>query len=336
MSKKKIVAMMMATVMIVAGIVLIPKQTDAAVVTDTITYEKYDDVSTYTTATPKKAPIKEGYVFGGWYSEEQENAFITEEDIASVTSAYAKFVPAQVLSVKAQNMAETDANTEKTYVRVMASLDSTNYQKVGFDIWLSNKKQLFKDGGPLETDQIYRGLMVGDNPVDAEDIYGGVSKYISAWQLSNVAKKNYGEIIYVRPYWITMDGTKVEGLAKYVHIEDEYLNLISVPVNLLSGEAVAAGAINMTYDTALTFKGFEPGRLLPEMEYNHNSSSKTIKMVGNVDEFNTLVKADGIYANIRFQEPSSNTNFEMTPVLFCDWSEKTVELKKVWDIKYVK
>ena len=335
MSKKKLVAMMMATVMIVAGIVLIPKQTDAAVAADTITYKKYDDITTYTTATPKKAPIKEGYVFGGWYSEEQENAFITEEDIASVTSAYAKFVPAQVLSVKAQNMAETKADTEKTYVRVMASLDSTNYQKVGFDIWLSNKKQLFKDGGPLETDQIYKGLMVGDKPVDATDIYGGVSKYISAWQLSNVAKKNYGEIIYVRPYWITMDGTKVEGLAKYVHIEDEYLDLISVPVNLLSGETVAAGAMDMTYNTTLTFKEFEPGRLFPEMECNPDTANKTIKMVGNA-EFNTNVKADGIYANIRFEMPSADTDFEMTPVLFCDWDEKTVELEKVWDVKYVK
>ena len=37
MSKKKLVAMMMATVMIVAGIVLIPKQTDAAGAADTIT-----------------------------------------------------------------------------------------------------------------------------------------------------------------------------------------------------------------------------------------------------------------------------------------------------------
>ena len=335
MSKKKLVAMMMATVMIVAGIVLIPKQTDAAVAADTITYKKYDDITTYTTATPKKAPIKEGYVFGGWYTAEEEDAFIAEEDIASVTSAYAKFVPAQVLSVKAQNMAETEADTEKTYVRVMASLDSTNYQKVGFDIWLSNKKQLFKDGGPLETDQIYKGLMVGDKPVYATDIYGCVSKYISAWQLSNVAKKNYGEIIYVRPYWITMDGTKVEGLAKYVHIEDEYLDLISVPVNLLSGETVAAGAMDKTYNTTLTFKEFEPGRLFPEMECNPDTANKTIKMVGNA-EFNTNVKADGIYANIRFEMPSADTDFEMTPVLFCDWDEKTVELEKVWDVKYVK
>ena len=273
MSKKKIVAMMMAAIMIVAGVILVPNQTDAAVVADKITYEKYDDITTYTNATPKKAPIKEGYVFGGWYSEENDNAYIAEENIAGVTSAYAKFVPAQVLSVKAQNMAGTNKDMDQTYVRVMTSLDSANYQKVGFDIWLSNEIQLFKDNvenAPLETDQIYKGIMVGETPVDAKDIYGGVSKYIGAWQLSNVAKKNYGEIIYVRPYWYTMDGTQVYGLAKYVHIEDEYLGYINVPVNLLGGEDIAAGTVHVTYsnakNVALELVDIETGRIFSQMK----------------------------------------------------------------------
>lgn len=359
---RKLVAGTLAVGMIVAGMVIVPKEADAAVVVDQVIYEEYakTDMEKYWTTSSKKAPVMEGYVFGGWFQEASDESADNVEKLTSPDGnttksciplteseltegvpekAYAKFVPAQVLSVKAQNLAGTTEKTETTYVRVISSLDSKNYQKVGFDIWLANQVQLFKNDEeqtPLETDKIYDGLLVGDEKRHATEIFGGVSKYVSVWQLTGINNSNFSKIIYVRPYWITMDGTKVEGLAKYVHIEDDYNQYISVPVNLLTGDEVAAGALNLKYDTELEFVGFEAGRLLPEMNYSHNESSKTIKMIGNAKEVSDTVYADGIYANLRFKKPSEDTNFEIdkTSIQFYNWDEEPVDIEKVWDVKY--
>lgn len=262
-------------------------------------------------------------------------------------AAYAKFVPAQVLSVKAQNKANTTAQTETTYMRVISSLDSANYDRVGFDIWLANQIQLYKDNEtktPLETTRIYEGLLVGEEKrrVTANEIFGGISKYVSVWQLTDIENGNFSKIIYVRPYWYTMDGTKVEGLAKYVHIEDDYKNYISVPVNLLSADNVAAGAVNLVYDNAALQLAtdsegevlFEAGRIVPGMSHLHDADNCTIKMVGNGTKANTYNSKESLFANVRFIKPDVDTNFNMELVQFCNWAEELVTVKGVWDIKY--
>lgn len=343
---KKLTAGVLATGMISAGILVVPKQADAAIVEDKVIYEEGYDIKTYWNAENPKAPVKAGYVFGGWYSAKEENAFLTKEQAAQATTAYAKFVPAQVLSVKAQNMADTTADTPTTYVRVISSLDSKNYSKVGFDIYLANSVKLYKNNDtqakePLETDKIYDGILVGKNKQEkrAVEIFGGVSKYVSVWQLTGIANAHFQKIIYVRPYWITMDGTKVEGLAKYVHIEDDYNNYISVPVNLLNKDVaaqVAAGAVNVTYgDATLTLKEVEAGRMLPEMAAIQ--SANTIKMVGNALTPGEYNGNETLYANIRFKKPSADVEFEMEIGQFCTWGEDDVanmDKTEKWDVKY--
>ena len=346
---KKLTAGVMATGMIVAGILVIPKQADAAVVEDKVIYEEGYDIKIYWDAENPKAPVKAGYVFGGWYSEKEENAYLTYDEAKEAETAYAKFVPAQVLSVKAQNMEGTGKTvTDKTHVRIISSLDSKNYARVGFDIYLANSKKLVKNDDyeknePLETDKIYDGILVGTGENKQEKhataIFGGVSKYVSVWQLNNIAKAHWEKIIYVRPYWITKDGTKVEGLAKYVHIEDDYNNYISVPVNLLNKDVaaqVAAGAVNVTYgNTTLTLKEVEAGRMLPEM--NATQSGNTIKMVGNAITPGQYNSNETLYANIRFKKPSVDVDFEMEIGQFCTWGEDDVadmDKTEKWDVKY--
>ena len=362
---KKIMSAILATLTAITGFMFLPEELNAAVVEDKVIYvnEEQYNINNYwsANATVRKSPIKAGYVFGGWFAQASETTegaemFVkgdvttyyraltaselnTDEDndCDYTGTAYAKFVPAQVLSVKAQNKAETYENTAKTDVRLISSTDSKNYDKVGFDIWVNNKKQILKaDGNALETDIIYDGLLVNEEPIYANAIFGGTSQYLSVWQLSNINKANYSKIIYVRPYWITKDGTKVEGIAKYVHIEDQYKGLISVPVNLLSGEQIAAGKLQLTYDVnGLEVYGCEEGRLLPSMRFYHDSENKTIRMVGNATVVDSNVSADGIYANIRFKKPNTDTNFTINSLEFGNWAEQLIEIDKVWDIKYV-
>lgn len=378
---KKIFAGLLAVTMVLAAVAFIPKDadaTDTSVIPNQVIYQEYSNATDYWKPESKTAPVKEGYVFGGWFKkvQESEKTDATEtsdnngvttyyEPLTEVTgTAYAKFVPAQVLSVKAQNQSKVNAEyianlnknleegQEKDYfwVRVMTSLDSKNYAKIGFDIHLANKKQgLTKaDGSPLETTKIYDAIMEDGKETSAKEIFGGVSEHVCVWQLSKIdTASNANKIIYVRPYWYTLDGTKVFGVAKYVHIEDEYLNYISVPVNLYNIEDVAAGRVDITYDyegleliDENPAKYLEVGRILPEMEVKHNASKKMISMVGNAVTVGEYNSTETIYANIRFKKPVTQQdvtlNFNMKPGQFCDWDENTsaTDKVKVWDISY--
>lgn len=337
--RRNLIIGFMAVAVILAGIALIPKTSKAAdevsgengiiYIKDSTNY----DFKTYWEA--KKAPVKEGYVFAGWYADtaETETSALTEETAAAATEAYAKFVPDYVLSVRAQIEDATASGDGATSIRVLSSVDSKEYQKVGFDIYLANKTQLKNSDGtaPLVTTKAFENILVGTNKVSATTTFGAASKYFVVWRLDNIADANDSKIIYVRPYWVTADGTTVYGLAKYVHVEDGYEGYINVPINLMTGEAIAAGIVKMTYPTDLEFIGFEEGRLLPVMLDNH-ATDGIIQMVGNIEEVDKNVSADGIYANLRFKKPETlptEEDFTTTESDFCDWLEEEVTIKPI-------
>ena len=337
MSKKRnIIIGFVAVAMIVGGVILLPKTAAAEIKVGEIVYDESYKMADYWTADgTKTAPIKTGYVFGGWYAKTGDSTF--EKLTTSSDEAYAKFVPDYVLSVRAQNADETVAGDgNATSTRVISSVDCEDYQAVGFDIWLANKKQLTMDNGngttsaPLRTEKAFRNIMVKDEPVSATDTFGAASQYFVVWRLDNIADVNDSKIIYVRPYWVTPDGTTVYGLAKYVHVEDEYEGYISVPINLMTGEKIGAGIVKMTYSD-LEFVEFEAGRLLPVMIDNHLTSG-SIKMVGNVESIKEASNADGIYANLRFKKPETlptEESFTTTEVDFVDTDEGEVTITPI-------
>ena len=350
---KQLTAGVLAVSMLLGGAIIAPKEVEATgteVIPTTVDYDSTNyDIKNYW--TDKKAPVKEGYVFGGWYKGTGEADYMTAEDAQAAVegtfgkTVYAKFVPASVLSIKTQN--ESDAETERvTDVRVISSLDCEHYKKVGFDIYLANKNKVYKYGttdGACETTSIYKGLMESGQEVDASTIFGGVSKFVSVWLLGDIPEKQWGKIIYARPYWVTMDGTTVYGLGKYVHVEDQMKDYINIPVNLGTGQAVAGGIVDVAYDKDIEIIGYEAGRLLPDMKFIHNPDTKTIKMIGSVNTTkltagkNPDVSADGIFANIRVKLTDS-TVFDMTTEQFCNWAEKKYvkDEVKAWDVKYEK
>lgn len=339
-----VVAMFMAVIMLVPTMAKAEEQREY-VGEEGIFYSTEFDIKNYW--GEGKAPIIEDCVFGGWY-QKVDNTYkaLTEEEAAEAETAYAKFVPAYVLSVKAQNEYGTKADTDMTSVRIITSVDSKSYKAIGFEVYLANRIPLYKDdtNAPLETTRVYDGILVNEQPREAEDIFGAASEYVGVWTLTDIIKDNYSKIIYVRPYWITKDGTKVEGLGKYVHIEDDYNNYISVPVNILASGEIAAGAVDMTYTGLKPAKDsegkilFEAGRVLPEMSFYPDETNTVIKIVGNGATVNGYNSDETIYANIRFVKPSADTSatFDMTLGKFCDWKENFVKdgTVKVWDIAY--
>lgn len=370
--KKRIVATFLIAVMVLIGFVSVPKSVNAGEgYVDQVDYvEKTADFkSMWKEDGSGKVPKQEGYVFGGWYVENEAGekvalstaeAKVVVEDETTSEVVYAKFVPEYVLSVKTQfEEGISYQDRAKASVRILSSVDSKEYQKVGFEVLVDNKHKVYTDSDndgkvndDLETTKVYSGLIVGtdtENPRIPQTVFGTQSSYISAWKLTGIADKYDARIIKITPYWITMDGTKVMGLAKYVHIEDGYKNYINVPVNLTSGEEIAAGQLKVNYDptivklvqekNAVEFDGVFATK---EMIYSDDGKG-TIRIVGNASKLGKNETADDIFANIRFEiideenfPGSASTEFlafNVEEVIFCNWDEDLVDTN-VWSIQH--
>lgn len=314
------------------------------------------------------APKKEGYVFGGWcvcttsddkttYSmlDKNEATSMKRDEAATV---YAKFVPAYVLSVKAQvdeATAESQgARTNLGSIRLISSVDSEEYQKVGFQVFLNNNPEnevLNDEDGPLETTRLYTGLKkkpTDTTPIVPSQIFGSKSAFLSVWRLDEIVVDNDAKIINVTPYWITLDGTKVMGLTKYVHIEDGYKDnaFISVPINMHGKSAVAAGILTLTYPEGLELveEKTESDDVFAKSKVTvYDAGNGTIKIVGRADTVGENVLPDGIFVNLRFRKTSASDytscsgaflNFNINDKKFANWNETYIENVIVGHIQY--
>ncbi len=347
---KRAAACMLTAIVIMAGITVKPMTTDAAEnQNDEVIYEELE-MSSYWTPEKKTAPVKDGYVFGGWYQNDEsgEKKAITEEGAKDFQGqAYAKFVPAYVLSVKAQIQSAAEiGNADATYLRLVTAVDSTDYQNISFDVWINNKIKV--PNVPVIT-TVYNSIENSEGKITAANAFGAPASKLAVLRLTQIAKVNYRKIIYVRPYWTTLDGTKVEGLTKYLRVEDGFLSnkYISVPINLLEQKEVAAGVVELSYadykyqlEVAKDSNGnylIDAGRVLPSMEYYVDEEKGTIRFLGNgtVDEYKN---GEVLYANVRFRVKDGvslpNTLlFKMQEGMFCDWKENAQSVN-AWDYRY--
>lgn len=343
---KNVMCVVMA--MFISAVIAMPIKTEAA----------NDDLATHYDGTygieaywaDKKVPVKEGYLFGGWYVESGEQhtalreADLKEANLSELTNVCAKFVPAYVMGVKAQMEAATQTGngaTESTYLRVITGLDSNAYQKVNFEIYYNNKIQAT---GLPDIDRLFSSLKNDDGEINPETTFGDEAHYFGALRINKILDDNYSKIIYVRPSWTTLDGTVVQGQGKYIRVEDgfEKNQYLSVPINLLGGELTAAGQLQMSYDaTTLRIISIDAGRLMPDMTYNKDKAG-VITFVGNTSNDN--VTTNGLYANVRFQKIPQNElaegvsypsfwDFVVGNETFCNWSENITEIG-VWDARY--
>lgn len=166
-----------------------------------------------------------GYVFAGWFTNEECTKALTQDNQANVTQAYAKYVDAEILSVKAQlsgNLYDTNTENDGTgAIRFVTTIDSRKYQKVGFVLKV-------KDGAKEATvgsDEIYEVLYaVNETSKEAElidyrpDRFSPESEFFKTFTLtgftdSDSATFNFDTQITATPYWITQDGTTVYGTA---------------------------------------------------------------------------------------------------------------------------
>ena len=303
-------------------------------------------IGDYWSAKTKKVPTKDGYVFGGWYKKDG-NKFValneselSDEVVKNMKAqdAYPKFVPVEVLSVKTQ-LGKLDSETS---LRLLSTVDSKDYQKVGFVYQLGSRTAAEK-----EMSRVYSAIKLSkssDEVVYPYEEFDNASKYFIALDVNNISSKSFASIVYARPYWVTMDGTKVMGLARNNRVEDKENNYLSVPVNLLTDgkkpAELAVGKIEITYNTdnydvVVTGNNkVDFGKVLPEMACSVNEKMGTIKIVGNAVTANENVAAEGIFANIRFVKSSNATSddldFTIKTKSFCNWDEKMLDTKNIF------
>lgn len=365
---KSIFAGMLTLVIAITGFTYVPKEVRATDTAGAVKFQEVDYSTFETCIKARKVPQytledkNTGYLFGGWYTESGE-PIETMDAVAKGEAVAAKFVPAHLAGVACQVRADI-GSAETTNLRAVSTVDSTNYQAVGFNVYGREKNvdgtytewQMYGHGTgrAAETTNIYSGLYVYEadvvtikETVYPEDIFGADAagfKFTTV-SLTGIPKAAYDTIVAIKPYWITLDGTYVEGMGEFNRVNDspdvkETPNIVNVSVNIKDAANIAAGMLNIGYDTAnFEFVEAECGRIFEEMYFV--SEDGVVKCVGNVKEIENAKEANDVYVNLRFQKKDGNSLQPGTAMFtitipnkgFCDIDEQDANVS-AWNVRY--
>lgn len=174
--------------------------------------EAYVEEHQNVTAGVAPTTVPDGYVFAGWYTDNTCTKALKPGSTAE--TAYAKFVDADILSVKVQvRLDENNALPEEskgTDMRFATTVDTADYKKVGFHV-VCEKYGINKF---VETTKVYKKLYkVGQTSGEPDTVlpteFSPVSEYFLTYTLLGV--NEYAVEIEMTPYWVTADGTTVYG-----------------------------------------------------------------------------------------------------------------------------
>lgn len=214
--------------------------------TDADTIKNYFD-------TAEAYPTKDGYLFAGWFRDTDctlENAVKVYD--STIETYYAKFVPEEVLSIKAQISTVAGSTTvdevvkETRNIRFVSSVDDLTYGKVGFKLefdgttMYNNSKTVF--------DRIASNT-TGDEYSFSPKVVDTDSEHFITAIWKNVTEDEFGTGFYVRAYWKTLDGTVVYGPSRYVTVNDGLTtNTVIIPVKDEQGTLAQAENIAVKYN----------------------------------------------------------------------------------------
>lgn len=334
---KTLIFIMLFTIVLFYGGIRQVKAADTKFVTEQL------DIETYATLETAPKPSKEQYkdwLFAGWYEDEECTQYIVDK--AGLTGQkYAKFVPAEVLSVKCQNLQGTSESSETTSLRVVTTVDNLYYQEVGFDIQIGNTKKT------ISTKTVYKKITANTGGVTFSydpTVFSNASSYFSTVTLTNVPNRGFSKGIFLKAYWITLDGTKVYGVGRYARIEDSWLKVVNIPIRLYTNKEVAAGRVKVQYDAnEYQYIGTDTGDIgdvFQEM-YVKDNGTGIISCVGNTNPIED-VSADGLMVNLRFKKIGTNENtteiFNVSDEDFANYEGKSVytdDTKQLFDVSNV-
>ncbi len=177
--------------------------------------ECFSDISPYRGSTMTAPEGLTGYLFAGWYKDEACKEAISET--TSGDAAYAKFVHEKVLTIKTQITAGTTAKSKKSDLRFVTSVDSLCYRKIGFKIVCNGITKEYS------SDYVYNKLTaVGASgevlELEPWNEFSKCSRYFKACTITGIANKYFARQWTVTPFWVTEDGTRVDGRTSVVTV----------------------------------------------------------------------------------------------------------------------
>lgn len=96
-------------------------------------------------------------------------------------------------------------------------MDGLDYQNIGFSITINGKTNT-----PAST-SVYKTITARSNgAVVAKDptAFSEASEYFHTYTITNIPSSAFATEIAVTPYWTTLDGTKVTGVARTLTVNE--------------------------------------------------------------------------------------------------------------------
>lgn len=307
--RKKIIAFFVAAVVMLMGYSFSSHAADVTNITQAeegyfvrkfsgTEFASYRSATGYTEPRLGNPDVSEhDYLFAGWYKDQACTSPYTASAREAVNDkAYAKFVSADVMRVKCVVTEGTTAESETTNLRMISTVDSVYYSEMGFNVNFKGKTIPCVEERGYARISGAEGLQVGYSPV----AFHSNSKYFFTHRLIGITQENFDEFFTVQPYWVTTDGTTVQGVARCLKVSDSYNKVLNLPIHLDSNDKVTGEhTIRVEYasEQFLLMKDSVAGDLFDSVSYAEDDKN-IIAITIKADNDTVL---DGMLGNLRFQ-----------------------------------
>lgn len=292
----------------------------------------------------------EDYIFAGWYSTElcTDDQILTSSQLEADKPYYAKFIPADVLSVKCQIPYNFKPSDTSTNLRVMTTLDSVMYSDVGFDFYKYDaatesyvKLDTYKYSDDEENNKLYRKITATQNGEAynySANMFDISSVAYFTGTVTGIRQGLFDTPILIKPFLMTKNGTQVYGISRCIRITDSYNNYVTVPVYMNSDRDLGSGTVTVTPRpfgdaTATTadiaYLDYVPGdsAVLDSVTSNGNVVTLNIKN-------EAVSEANGLLATLRYKCADNTTWEENDPRYTFDIKSESTEAADLSNLVY--
>lgn len=374
--KSKMLKRMLVGVIVLAvagvGFIGVPRKAEAENV-EVVKSQKVGNADFVSHIDEKRAPKctladekNVGYLFAGWYKDEALKEPIETKD-GITADVYAKFIPSYLTGIACQ---VDTGEGETRNLRVVSLVHSENYSAVGFNVYGrydedgdgTNEKEWLmyshESDKKAETTKLFRSLYAEDEKTNnkikrmPEDVFGTDAEgfYFTTVSITGIGVKHNPNTnkdvdfrdatMAIKPYWITLDGTYVEGMGEFNRVNDYKDKIVNVSVNIKNATDIAAGLVNVTCPEGFTLVEGECGRVFEEMECAQKGT--VIRCVGNVEDVANSAIPNDVYMNLRLKVDSGTNvtlgtndfSVDIPDDGFYSINEEVQTNVEAWNIKY--
>lgn len=162
---------------------------------------------------------------------------------------------------------------QRADLRIVSSIDSLDYKRVGFKIWYdvdSEKELSEKPTIPFETWEVATRLEAGT--VDykySPKVIDTSSEYFFTATLKGILKDNFEKYFYIKAYYVTLDGQTVEGAGRFFNLNAAYdKTIINIPIEMTQEQYENMNEVKVK-DTTYTVNDNQVEKLFYDGKYAH-------------------------------------------------------------------